>query len=93
MLCVLILATSGEKWLKVAKSGEKFIKVYKSGEKWEKWGKVGKTANSFSSLSMHCTLQNMHYYLLMSDHAHWDAVAKRHTCVISLIRYFATVKV
>ena len=55
--------------------------------------------NSFSSLSMHDTLRNMHYYLMMNEHAHRDAVAKHrinditHVHVISLIRCFATVEV
>ena len=32
--------------------------------------------NSFSSRSRHGPLRNMHYYLMMIEHAHRDAVAK-----------------
>ena len=32
--------------------------------------------NSFSSRSRHGPLQNIHYYLMMIEHAHRDAVAK-----------------
>ena len=34
--------------------------------------------NSFSSRSRHGPLRNMHYYLMMIEHAHRDAVAKHH---------------
>ena len=43
--------------------------------------------NSFSSRSRHDLLRNMHYYLMMSEHAHRDAVAKHRINDITHVWY------